>query len=309
MFFNKIKTMPINKEDELALSEFEFHFQEFDGECSLKEGDGSSVDISIVCVTYNHRQFIERTLFGFLRQKFDLTVEILIFDDCSTDGTSEILQSYASEYPNLISLHIQPYNKFSKGEAEPHLFFERARGRYIAYCEGDDFWLSELKLATQFSYLEKNPHVTLTYGRAMFIDGYGALIPTFSSRTNYLDHEGKNLETGVNIFTLTAMFRNQFTVIDVKGKNVYLDIILWSQCGEFGAGHFMKELAACAYRVHTRGLNSGASTFKRHQMLSDTYLLLLHYKLKRFRTSALRLTLKFIVSKVRLLIVERKKNA
>lgn len=309
MFFNTIKTMPINKEDELAISEFEFHFQEFDGECSLKGGNGSSVDISIVCVTFNHRQFIERTLFGFLRQKFDLTIEILIFDDCSTDGTSEILQRYASAYPNLISLNIQPYNKFSKGEAEPHLFFERARGRYIAYCEGDDFWVSEFKLATQFSYLEKNPTVALVYGRAIFIDSNGVLIPTFSSRTNYLDHEGKNLETGVNIFTLTAMFRNEFKVIDVKGRNVYLDIVLWSQCGEFGAGHFLKELAACAYRVHTQGLNSGASKSKRQRMLSDTYMLLLQHKFKRFRISALKLTLKFIASKVRHLIMERKKNA
>lgn len=309
MFFNKLQTVPTNKEDELVLSQFELDFQEFAGRCSLKGSDGPSVDVSIVCVTYNHRQFIERTLFGFLRQKFDLTLEILIFDDCSTDGTSEILQRYASAYPNLISLYIQPYNKFSKGEAEPHLFFERARGRYIAYCEGDDFWISEHKLATQFNYLEKNPHVSLTYGRAIFVDGNGVLTPAFSSRTNYLDHEGKNLETGVNIFTLTAMFRNEFKVIDVKGKNVFLDVILWSQCGEFGAGHFLKELGACVYRVHARGLNSGASKSRRHRMLSNTYWLLLQHKFKRFRASAFWLTLKFIVSKVRLLIIERKKNA
>ena len=309
MFFNKLQKIPINNADELALNTFEANFKKFSGATSLKGGDGTGVDISIVCVTYNHRKFIERTMFGFLRQKFKYKVEILIYDDNSTDGTTEMLQSYANDYPDLIHLVVQPYNKFSRGEAKPHLFFEKARGKYIAYCEGDDFWICARKLHDQFSYLEKHPTVALTYGKSMFIDGDGVLTNTFSSRSNYLNHKGKNLEKGVNIFTLTAMFRNQFPVIDTKGKNVFLDMILWSQCGEFGAGHFLNELEPCVYRVHTQGLNSGASQAQQLQMLYDTYALLVLHKFKNFRASVITLILKLILVKVRLLIMERKTNA
>lgn len=309
MFFNKLRTVPVNRADELALHAFEASFKEFAGVTSLKGGTGSLVDVSIVCLTYNHRKFIERTLFGFLRQKFDYKIEILIYDDHSTDGTVEILQRYANDFPDLIDLVVQPYNKFSRGEAKPHLFFAKARGRYIAYCEGDDFWICENKLSDQYSYLEKNPSVSLTYGKAMFVDGDGVLKDTFSNRSNYVDHAGTDLEKGVNIFTLSAMFRNQFSVIDVKGKNIFLDIILWSQCGEFGRGHFLNSLGPSVYRVHAQGINSAASQTKRFRMLYDTYALLVLHKIKNFRASAINLTLKLIILKLRLFVLERKKNA
>lgn len=253
----------------------------------------AKIDISIICLTYNHRAFIERTLFSFLNQKSSASVEILIFDDCSTDGTIELLNAFSRSFPNLISLHIHEYNKFSVGESNITEIFEKARGRYIAYTEGDDYWLSETKLEDQFSLLEANPSLALVYGSALFIDEFDALIPIYSNSSNYADMSASKLESGANIFTLTSMFRNNFELPEnINGKNIYLDILLWSICGERGAGHFMRKLPASAYRVHSNGLNSGSSQQKRNRMLKTTYWLMLLRKVRKIRVAGFSIALK-----------------
>jgi len=281
--------------DEQLINDFEASFKRFSGKTMLRSSSSGQVDVSIICPTFNHRYYIERTLFGFLSQEISCSVEILIFDDCSTDGTTEFLEQFCSFYPDLINLIVQPYNKFSRGEANACEFFSLARGRFIAYCEGDDFWINPRKLATQFDYMERNSHVALTYGSALFADANGCLIDAYSSETNYRNHKGFRLEVGVNLFTLTSMFRSELSLFDVKGKNIYLDIILWSLCGEIGEGHFLDDIGSGVYRVHTRGLNSGASQKTRFTMLRDTYLLLFFNKFAKGRFSALVLLLRLIL--------------
>lgn len=133
---------------------------------------GTKPLISISCTVFNQVDFIERCLKGFLDQKTSFPVEILIHDDCSTDGTAEIVKKYESQYPELIQAILQEKNQFSIGKQinEPNL--KRANGNYIALCHGDDFWIDPYKLEKQLLVI-KNLKVGLCGHPAKEVDIYG----------------------------------------------------------------------------------------------------------------------------------------
>lgn len=121
--------------------------------------------VSISCITYNHRNFIVSALEGFLAQKTNFSFEVLIHDDASTDGTAEIIKSYAEKYPDIIKPYLQKNNQYSKGIRGMSLRFNfpRARGKYIALCEGDDYWTDSTKLQRQVDFLENNKDYSLVF--------------------------------------------------------------------------------------------------------------------------------------------------
>src|SRR5699024_4878444 len=114
--------------------------------------------VSISCITYNHENYIRDTLDGFLMQETEFPFEILIHDDASTDKTPQIIKEYQSRYPNLFNPIYQSENQLSKGGISPNLEFNypRATGKYIALCDGDDYWTNPYKLEKQVQFLERN---------------------------------------------------------------------------------------------------------------------------------------------------------
>ena len=121
--------------------------------------------VSICCITYNHAQFIRKCLDGFLMQQTDFPIEILIHDDCSTDGTTDIIREYEAKYPELIFPIYEEFNQYQNGKAAEIDFYNylRARGKYIAYCEGDDYWIDPLKLQKQVDFMEANPEYSVCF--------------------------------------------------------------------------------------------------------------------------------------------------
>ncbi|WP_217645440.1 glycosyltransferase family 2 protein [Oceanisphaera psychrotolerans] len=115
------------------------------------KGDLSQPLVSIVCHTYNHVNYIKDALNGFLMQETDFPFEIIVHDDASTDGTTEIVKEYVEIYSNIIVPVIQSENKWSKGVMPRSFTFPKVRGKYIALCEGDDYWVSASKLKSQVS--------------------------------------------------------------------------------------------------------------------------------------------------------------
>ena len=96
--------------------------------------------VSVSCITYNHNNYIRECLDGFLSQKTTFLMKLIIHDDCSTDGTKEIIEEYAAKYPDIIFPMFQKDNQYSKGIKPTWEFnFSRCRGKYIAMCEGDDY--------------------------------------------------------------------------------------------------------------------------------------------------------------------------
>ena len=120
-----------------------------------------SVEVSVLCLTYNHERFIRRALESFVNQKTNFDFEIYIHDDASTDGTQQILKEYESRYPNLVKLVIERENQFSKGLAVSSLMTDYLNGRYIAICEGDDYWIIDTKLQEQYDAMEAHPEIDI----------------------------------------------------------------------------------------------------------------------------------------------------
>lgn len=119
--------------------------------------------VSIVCLTYNHKNYIRDALNGFVMQKTNFDFEVIIHDDASTDGTSAIIKEYARKYKFIVPI-LQKENQWSKGKTLSKTFiYPKIRGKYVAFCEGDDYWTDENKLQIQVNCLEDNPDAFLCF--------------------------------------------------------------------------------------------------------------------------------------------------
>lgn len=127
--------------------------------------------ISIICFTYNQFRYIKQCLDGFLMQKGNFDIEILVHDDCSTDGTKEILEEYANKYSNIIKPFYEKENQYQKSNFIRILknIYGQCKGKYIAICEGDDYWCDEYKLQKQVDFMESHPDYALCYHPAKMI--------------------------------------------------------------------------------------------------------------------------------------------
>lgn len=135
----------------------------------------ANVVLSICCLTYNHEPYITRAIEGFLMQETDFPIEILIHDDASTDGTAEIIRSYEERHPDLIKPIYQTENQYSKGVKPTATFnLPRAKGKYIALCEGDDYWTDPHKLQKQVEYLDNHLECSMCFHNAINLQPDGS---------------------------------------------------------------------------------------------------------------------------------------
>nr|AFV53192.1 WpaH [Providencia alcalifaciens] len=120
------------------------------------------VYVSILCITYNQELYIKDALNSFLSQVTNFKFEIIIHDDCSNDQTSHILKLYQEKYPNIISIITPDINQYNKHPNLPfYNIINASNGKYAAFCEGDDYWISEEKLQLQFEIMEKNDRLSI----------------------------------------------------------------------------------------------------------------------------------------------------
>ena len=124
------------------------------------------IAVSVYCLAYNHKKYIRSALEGFVNQITNFKYEVIVHDDASTDGTSDIIKEYAKKYPNIIKPVIQAENQYSKGV---NIFYNFIlpimKGKYVASCEGDDYWTDSHKLQMQFDALETHSECSLCVHR------------------------------------------------------------------------------------------------------------------------------------------------
>lgn len=127
--------------------------------------------VSVIVPTYNQAPHIRQTLDSILSQKTEYSYEVLVGDDASTDGAQDILREYAQMYPDKIRLFLREENLGASRNAYELLM--AARGKYLATCEGDDYWCDEEKLQLQISYLESHPEISGCVHRFRVVDEQG----------------------------------------------------------------------------------------------------------------------------------------
>ena len=112
------------------------------------------IKLSVICLTYNHEKFIRQALDGFVMQKTNFPFEVIVHDDASTDETAKIIREYEIKYPELIKPIYQKENLWQKGIPTKNYIYPKINGKYVALCEGDDYWTDPLKLQKQVDFLE-----------------------------------------------------------------------------------------------------------------------------------------------------------
>jgi len=235
--------------------------------------------VSICCITYNHEKYIRDAIEGFLMQETDFPFEIIIHDDASTDKTADIIRDYEKKYPKIIKPIYQTENQYSKGVIPSQITFEIAKGKYIALCEGDDYWTDPNKLRIQVAFLEENPDYVITYTAVKAFDENGIIETYVGGALNDLSEEQLKCASPIN--TLTTCFRNlikeyppEFLIAKIG------DLTIWSLLGAYGKGKFISEIKPSAYRVHDGGAYSKKSIAEKMYMGLTTYTALMLYYMR-----------------------------
>lgn len=136
--------------------------------------------VTVICLTYNHENYIRQCLEGFVAQQTTFPFEVIVCDDASTDATPLIIAEYAATYPGIIKPVLQAENQFSRGQDARsklwHGLFQGARGKYVALCEGDDWWSAPDKLQLQADFLEAHPDYGMCFHDADFYDDHAKAV-------------------------------------------------------------------------------------------------------------------------------------
>lgn len=240
--------------------------------------------VSVACITYNHAPYIRQCLAGFLMQKTNFPIEIIVHDDASTDGTDDIIREYALKYPELFKVILQEENQYSKGVDVLSLVFERSAGKYIALCEGDDYWTDPLKLQKQVDFLEKNPEYVMCSHRYDF----------YNQSNNTFDYNSDDksrpytleflLDGGWLFQPLTVVFRRTALESSRYSECRYrVDIVLFYFLLQHGLGYYLSDNMAI-YRLHNGGVWSGINGYSKR--LQEYQVRLAIYDLDRSDAAA-----------------------
>lgn len=216
--------------------------------------------VFVRCLTYNHEKYIEDALKGFVMQKTDFPFLAVVIDDCSTDGTADIVRRYEAQYPDIIKGIYLPHNFRSRGEDKRPYYQEYVdKATYWAECEGDDYWTDPLKLQKQVDILEKDESLMMCCTNCSVVDKHSVELHAVRGGVVKDDIEGRyNLRDffrdNHQYPTLSVVYRRAHTR-EVQQKyahtiNAFLgDWTLWICLLIYGDMYFLNEVT-CAYRIN-----------------------------------------------------------
>jgi glycosyltransferase involved in cell wall biosynthesis len=213
--------------------------------------------VSVLLLTYNHEKHITEAINSLLAQKTDFNFEILIGDDCSTDGTAKKVKQFANEYPEKIKI-VSSETNVGPLRNEKRLF-ETATGKYIAFLEGDDYWTDCLKLQKQVDFLENNPEYGLVHGDVNHLEESSQeLTKAYNKTNNIIIPQGEIFNHLIIpshiIKTMTVCFRkeiieNNFDYNLAINRGWQLtDLPLWLEISKNSKIHYFNEIFA-TYRL------------------------------------------------------------
>lgn len=217
-----------------------------------EEKDTRPIMVSIRCIAYNHEKYIRDALEGFVMQKTNFRFEAIVHDDASTDGTAAIIREYAEKYPDIIKPIYETENQYSKHDGSlRRIMTEACVGKYIALCEGDDYWTDPYKLQKQVDFMEKHPDCSLTY---------------HACKNVFDDVEGYTFgETVKESYTSVSLLNDYFQTATIVVRRDVFTSELYKKAVQTGclSGDTLLCLTASKYGK-LMGVNEQMSVYRRH---------------------------------------------
>ncbi len=238
------------------------------------KGDIDIPLVSICTITYNHEKYIVDALDSFLMQETDFPFEILIDEDCSLDGTANIIRIYIKKFPNIISAKLRDENLGGMiNSIENH---KKAKGKYLAFCEGDDYWTDPFKLQKQVDFLESHEEYNMVFHNAelQHHTENGVTIEPFNLEQKNRDYTADEILGTWSVATASVLCRNE-------GQYRYIEDNLWFpvgdtpyyiKCASLGKLYYMSEQMSVYRRVQTGFMDSGKKNTVEFRLTFIRYL-------------------------------------
>jgi len=216
--------------------------------------------VTVWCLTYNQKEFIKNALDGFVMQETSFPFEVIVHDDASTDGTTDIVNDYANKYPDVIKPMLETENQWQKGGLKQIISImneKHRRGRYIAFCEGDDYWIDSHKLQRQVDFLESHLDYSMCFHSAK--KKYETDTIAWINCENIQDKDYNPTDIFVNWTIPTASVVCRKEVMDYYANLKHperiqnYDIFIFLSCAMVGKLRGMHEMMS-VYRIQAKGL-------------------------------------------------------
>lgn len=242
------------------------------------------VMVTVVMLTYNHEKWIAKALDGIVKQKTDFKFKLFVHDDCSTDRTVEIIEWYHKKYPDIVVPFLEKENLYSQHiKITQTVLLPYIKSKYVALCEGDDFWTDTSKLQQQVDYMEEHEKCTLCFHNADFVDTEGNKLKPFYPQNIWNDDEIEKkllLFEGANFnvvemlkldFTPTASFLYRYELYEELTKfDLSLDLLVRLVATNMGYSHYINKKMS-AYRTGNAQSASGVLQNNENMLFKGFY--------------------------------------
>jgi len=223
--------------------------------------------LAIHCLAFNHEPYIRDCLEGFVVQKTDFKFVAIVHDDASTDKTADIIREYEAKYPEIIKPIYEIENQYSKRDGSLGKIMSAAidatGAKYIAMCEGDDYWTDPYKLQKQVELLETHPQYTMCYTDYCTVDHHGNEIEWYNHKfyfnRSYSGDIFRELLQGNYILTLTILYRKDLLRKE-KLASSSIDYSLFMNLALLGPCAFLNKKTSC-YRIHNCSITQTDPSF------------------------------------------------
>lgn len=239
----------------------------------------SEIMVSICVLSYNHEKYLRDCLDGIVTQKTSFPIEAWVHDDASTDSSADIIKEYQQKYPDIIKPILQKENQYSKlhGGILDTIVFPQCIGKYIALCEGDDYWTDPLKLQKQVDFLEEHSEYSMCFSNVE-VKSHNPHDSIMYEHLQSKEYSAIELLERWTIPTCSVMFRNKYTI--AQHNNIIAgDIFLFLQLAEYGKIFCINEKMAC-YRRHEGGaswIHDNPNALHLYKRLSRQYEYMCHF--------------------------------
>ena len=239
--------------------------------------ESQEASVCALCVTYNHEKFIRKTLDGFVAQKTTYPFRVIVHDDASTDSTPEIMREYEAKYPDLFTMIYETENQFSRikniGKIYSEILAPLVHEKYVALCEGDDYWCDPEKVQLQTDFMENNPDFSMCVHDTMFVNFDGQDVRRLNGSDQDQNYGMKEvlLDWGRGFHT-TSFFCKRETAFERPTEFYVTCIDDWAlslYAATLGKMHYIGRVMSCFRKGNPNSLTGKPDTRKPYEHEDD----------------------------------------